>query len=222
MTNSAVQLSLSLVPHDSFAPEHFVAHRGVNEVFAAVNHLIDELRSHLESEEELGFHFLYISGPSGSGKTHLGRVIEAKVAEMPLEIPCRVFEFHGVGNETESDISAFIDAYQRMRGVGGVLVVLANQPPEDEAWNPHLSSRFRCALPLVIDYPADDELSPLVRSVVSRMNLRFTESQMEYLLKRLPNRPLSLAHVFDRISNLALTEGKPVGRNVFRAILESN
>lgn len=219
MSSHAVQLPLLLAPRDLLSPAYFVAHEGVRDVLEAIEHLCSDLRQRLAAEDELGFHFFFISGPPGSGKTHLARVMEERVREVSEEIPCRVFEFHGIDRCGEDSLATFIDTYQRLRGVGGVLAVFASQPPNDESWNPHLGSRFSCALPLTVDYPPDAELAPLVESVLERMNLRLPASEVEYLLRRVPSRPLSLTQIFDRISGLALAQGKPIGRGVFREVL---
>ncbi len=222
MAGRSVQLPLQLAPRDSLAPAYFVPHSGVREVLETFDKVCSELRRRLHDEDEIGFHFFFVSGPSGSGKSHLARVVLERVHEVSDEIPCEIFELHGIGRVDGETTAAFIDAYQRLRGVGGVLVVFSTQLPDDDAWDPHLGSRFRCALPLVIDFPSDDELEPLVLSVLERANLRLPHSDITYLLQRVPARPLSLTHIFDSVSRLALAEGKPVGRGIFRAVLAAH
>ena len=82
--------------------------------------------------------------------------------------------------------------------------------------NPHIMSRLNSLTALSLDYPSEEELRPILNSLAERNNLKLSDTNLDYLLKRLPLKPLSFANIFARVDELSLTDGKPAKRSVLK------
>ena len=201
-----IQIPLDLPSTPRPLDEHFVPHSGVIEAYS-------ELSKSLQTLEENPSNFFYFQllGPAGSGTSHLLEVIRERVED---ESRFETFD-SPMDWEDQELVRRFIDAYERLKSSGGMLLVVNPSPTE----NPHVQSRLRGAVPLELRYPQEDELRPLVHSLLERRGLKFEESKLAYLLDRLPADPLSLSSILAKIDALSLIGGKQPTRSAFREVL---
>jgi chromosomal replication initiation ATPase DnaA len=211
---AAEQLAMRLSNPKQYSSYYFVPHSGVSEALAALSEALDQWTAH-----QSGCHAAFLLAGSGLGKTHLLSMLRER-AEQRRSDPRRLVLFDDPLSRPEVDEDAvarsFIDAYERLRREGGVLVFAARECPS----NPHILSRLAAAVPLTLGFPQEHELRPLILSLAERRNLRLSEKNIEYLLDRLPAHPLSLSAILARIDELSLARGKQAGRDILRTALD--
>ncbi|MFN8389724.1 MAG: hypothetical protein U0136_05490 [Bdellovibrionota bacterium] len=208
------QLRIPLEARSPFSAAYFVTHSGVSGALNALDHA---LVTTSEGSSEF-FPFLLIA-PAGFGKTHLLSLLGERANELGLSSERYQYFDDPLGApaaEEDAVARSFIAAYERMKSSGGVLVFAARERPT----NPHIDSRLAFAVPLALELPKEEEMRPLVESLLERKNLRFGEANISYLLQRLPADPLSLSHIFAKIDELCLAEGRHAGRAVLREVLD--
>lgn len=208
------QLTLGLRQVDSEGIRFFIPHSGVMQAFNLVNKRYLELREH--SSE---FVLIVLVGPKGCGKTHLlNSILEAENSKYDLTVSR--FDWSGK-NILDNDIVRFVDNYESTKREGGMIAVEMREHPQSIVDNPHLSSRLLAADLANLDYPREDELEPVLNSLLARRNLLFSQATLQYLLKRLPREPLSFERIFAKIDELSLPEHRPVKRTLIRQALSS-
>ena len=180
MTTVTKQQSLDLTTSDWLSPDYFVVHSGVASA-------IDQLRS----QSEVGF---LLRGPAGSGKSHL-------LAYLGHVYPDRFIYFDWSNCDIMGDpardeeIRRFIAAFEdRKKGGLEILVI-------DPIDSPHIQSRLSHFSEIAIALPQDDELFPLVESILDRRNIRIEKRKLDRLINRLPANPLSLAEILTKIDD---------------------
>ncbi len=201
MESPSTQLPLSLASGTS-SDQFFVTHSGVIDALSAIE---------LSLADPSSFSFFHVTGPKGSGKSELLRVFERRAPSVVT-----AFDFFS-GEPTDDTVAAFISAYESKKSSGGTLLVAAGHA----AKNPHVASRLAFALPLELGFPREEELHPLVHALLERRGLRFTDSMVEFLVRRLPADPLSLSSIFAKIDELSLAQGKQANRAIVREALET-
>lgn len=207
------QLGLSLEPLEPYSWRYFVTHSGVA---TAVSYLEDAVAG---LREDAGrFCFVYACGPAGSGKRHLcqgfaQRAVEAGVPEDNVA----TVAFSDTPDENE--IARFVAIYERIKASGGLLFVTAEQDANGLSDNPHLSSRVRSAQAFRLLPPQEEELYPLLVSILERRNLKLSEKNVQFLLSRLPRNTLSFAAISAKINEISLTHGKPARFGLLREVL---
>ena len=202
---TARQLSIPTGVPDPLSEEFFVPHSGLAAACSALGKAIAELNS-----EDRQFTFFRLTGASGSGKSHLLSVYRNRARELGFDSNDSAwFDEYEWNDDT---VRTFIAAYERLKASGGLLVVAA----QSDVSNPHVSSRLAYAVPLELSYPADEELLPLVSALSERRGIRLSNSDLGYLLKRLPANPLSLSAILAKIDDLSLSVGKQASRAIFR------
>lgn len=214
--SSAGQLGFDLRPVEPFALQYFVSHSGVAEAYAELDAAVHEVAS-----EPHRFRSFYIYGPKGSGRRHLVQGFRLKAQELglsldsfyELELPS---ETGAISDET---VREAISAYEQLRAEGGIFALRGRFSPAETSENPHLTSRLLAGSVLRLQYPAEEELRPLLLSLLERRNLRLSERSIAYLVKRIPLAPLSFDSIFDKISQISLGEGKPARLGVLRQAL---
>ena len=68
----------------------------------------------------------------------------------------------------------------------------------------------------------EEELSPILNSLLERKNMKLSERSVAYLLRRLPREPLSFDAIFARINELSLEESRPAGLGVIRELIDNS
>lgn len=214
---SSKQLTLTLNPKNPYTFEYFVPHSGIFRAFDTLKSLVDV--------KGLCFRVFFIFGPKGSGKTHLIHAImhELKLSNTKLADKISVYEnieTNLVGQE-EDFIRSFINDYERKKSTGGIILITSEKTPSDISNNPHLSSRLLSAENFEITFPSESEIEPVVRSLLERLNLKFNDNNIKYLLERAPRDPLSLEQILAKIAELSLSQGKPAKRGFIKQVVES-
>jgi chromosomal replication initiation ATPase DnaA len=215
MSKAPRQLRIPLAISDPYSLDYFIPHSGVSVAYQGVSDLISKLAS-----GERTWSTCYLYGPKGSGKTHLARGMLAlalaqgvSAENLALEDISSVFSLEH--QEQQRLVSRFIDLYEGLRSRGGLLLILGVWHPA-EVENPHLSSRLLAGSVFPLSYPREDELEPLIFSLMERRNLRISSRSIRYLLRRLPRDPLSFDDIFARVDELSFQQGKPANFGVVR------
>lgn len=206
-------LSFSLVPKDPFSLRYFVVHSGVALAYAE----LEQACTQLIKDPSL-FRLFYIHGPRGSGKTHLAYGFESFMLEQSFpRTHIQVYDLQPLPDS--SLVSEIVAEYERIKRDGGLLVITSQSDPHDITKNPHLQSRLLAGNIAALGSPTEDELKPLLLSLLERRNLILNEKSLEYLLRRLPVDPLSFDNIFARLDELSLTEGRSPGPKMLRELI---
>ena len=209
----AQQLPLNLVPLDPFSLRYFVPHSGVSDAQAALERCLVRLAA-----EDSTLSFVFIYGASGLGKTHLLQGLRTAALEQGgSEERLGIFDWSGTAVEKMAEQTGqFVATYEALRSAGGMLLVAGNSLPCDLTTDPHLLSRLVTAELIEVLPPRDEELSPVIHSLMERRNLRLSAKAVEYLVNRLPRTPLSFDVIFARINELSAAEISPANLRVIR------
>lgn len=214
MKGEREQLSFKLRPAEPLALSYFVTHTGVAEGLQALEQSVQSV-----VEDPTRFVFLYLCGPSGTGKTHLMEGFKAWALERGLEPEKYVSIVLPQQALDDDETARFIATYERMRTHGGVLICSSRVSPLAATENPHVRSRLLAGQVVELGYPREEELRPLLLSLLERHNLKLAERNLQYLLKHLPADLLSFDNIFGKISELSLSRGKPAKQQIVRDVV---
>lgn len=241
MSDSPKQVAFQLRAVDPMGDSWFVSHSGValaeQELLSALVELAGQLgdRSVIDQAgpegSGVGAQFLgyKLVGPEGVGKTHLLNLIGREAESRGIRFS-QVDGLLGVGE--------FVARYEAAKKEGGLFVFACR--PEDVAEdnkaldspystesnqhfglsNPHLRSRLNTLVSLRMTYPLEEELLPVFESLAERFNFKIPQSGIDYLLKRLPLKPLSFNNILAKLDDFCLAEGKKAGRGALRDLLQ--
>lgn len=241
MTTVVTQLPFHFAPSGNCSLDYFVIHSGVVEGYQT---FIQSFQRILDDHSS--FEMLYVHGPSGVGKAHLAggfqEVLDA------YKIPCFVGVIgedmilrrsehdracgHVIGSEhsekkssktqeSEVSIEEFINIYQKMKSRGGLCVIIAQHVYEKEDINPHLASRFFSGHIISLSYPQEEELYPILVSLLERYHLRLPEKQLRNIIEMVPGIP----HYFEEISgkmNQLMEERGRVTSSMIKEVIHSD
>lgn len=222
MAERLIQERLSLGHSDPLSLNYFVCHSGVAEAFSVLDRFVDDVR-----EDPSSSRIAFLWGPEGSGKTHLARGFAGRAIESGIEhakLDCCEWDENsaGSGGEWQSvdrGPAEFISRFETIKRTGGLFFVTSRNSPDRASKDPHIQSRLLSGAVLKLSFPRDDELRPVLVSLLARHNLRLSDSTLNYLLERLPANPLCFDSVFAKISDLSYAERKPVGMRMLRQTL---
>jgi chromosomal replication initiation ATPase DnaA len=208
------QLCFDLKPAEPYAAEYFVPHSGVIEAERLLNHFYAEVCANPRE-----FRFLYLYGSAGTGKTHL---LESFKSSNAGSISESVFIVLELGQSlSDEQVAEVVMTYDKVKQAGGLLVFSARVSPHDLTNNPHALSRFLAATPVLLAPPREEELEPIVRSLMERRNLRISDPALQYLLVRIPANLLSFGEVLDRLAVLCFSDERPAKRAAAKDVLEN-
>lgn len=190
------QLKFQLTPREPFSLRYFVAHSGTAEAVSVLEQSVADVAEHSGQ-----FHCVFVYGPAGSGKTHLlngfyFRAIEGGIEKSRLSI----FSLSDVLGGDDK-ISEFVSRYEELKRSGGLLFVEGPELNNPEI-NPHVRSRLFSGYVVRICYPQEEELRPLLMSLVERKNLRLSEYSINYLLRWLPLSPLAFDKILSAVDEI--------------------
>ena len=218
--HAGAQLNFQLLPQNPHALDYFVTHSGVVDVVQALE---EGIAKALERPET--FQFFFIHGPLGTGKTHLLSAFSALAISSGVP-PERVVaiditdEIWDSVSREDGWVSNFVSEYERLKRVGGLMLLASRQQPLEASENPHVQSRLLAGNVFHLSYPREEEFRPLIESLLERNNLKLSEYSLNYLLKRLPLDPLSFANIFASIGDISLAEGRPARQGVVRDVVQ--
>ena len=205
--------SFSLVPKDPFSLPYFVVHSGVAMAYSQLEQGCSELLNDWSL-----FRLFHIHGPRGCGKTHLAYGFESFMLEHSFpRTGIQVYDL--ISAPDDSLVSEIVAEYERLKREGGLMILTSQFAPRDVTQNPHLQSRLLAGNIAALGSPTEDELKPLLLSLLERRNLILNEKSLEYLLRRLPVDPLSFDNIFARLDELSLTEGRSPGPKMLRELI---
>ncbi len=213
------QLLFDLRPPNPWALKYFVTHSGVVEAVRVLDHALSKV---LDSPES--FAFVYLYGQQGLGKSHLIEGYAQSALEKGLsDEAVYSYELLSETDVTEESWTGdFVAVYEKLKASGGLLLAAAEKAPASLSKNPHLRSRFLTAQNVRVSAPSEEELRPILCSLLERRNLKLSERGLDYLLKRLPLSPLSFDNIFARISELSSSELRPANFSVVREVFKED
>jgi chromosomal replication initiation ATPase DnaA len=197
MTIAPRQQNFDLAASDWLAPKYFIVHSGVQSAL-----------EQLQRPADIGF---LLDGPRGSGKSHflgyIANIYPDRFVTFDWMI-CATIEGQGADEEIRRFIAAFED-----RKKGGPEIILV-----EPLSSPHVKSRLSHLTNISITLPRDEELLPLVSSILERRNIRLEKRKLERLVARLPANPLSLAEILTKIDAEVSSKGSSILPNLHRYI----
>jgi chromosomal replication initiation ATPase DnaA len=217
MKSKAKHLSLNLNPVTPYSLDYFVRHSGVATALDVGLSAIEELVGNSEK-----FKLIYLLGPSGSGKTHLVEGLRSLVDKNKISSEKFVVVEDLEILEESQLISQIVSVYDLLKTTGGMMILTSTKDPRKITANPHVQSRLLAGDLLEINYPQENELRPILISVLERKNLKLSDYSINFLLKRLPLDPLSFSNIFARLNDLTLTEGRPANFGAVRDLYSSD
>lgn len=207
-----VPLHLQAVRH--FSHLYFIPHSGVVQAWEYCEHCFVLAETAANS-----FFGIFLGGPRGSGKTHLAEsyrdrnpVVTIEVWDLPHDRPAF---------DDDAEVARFIARYESLKAQGGVFFICSRLSPTELTANPHISSRVKMMSYFELALPREEELEPLLISLLERYNLRLSPRNLEYLLRRIPRNPLSFARISAKINALSLRLGKPVSLKLLTEVVET-
>lgn len=216
VSSPAKQLSFKLTPSAPLSSRYLVLHSGIVETVEAIEATVRRVAA-----DPVQFAPLYLFGPPGCGKSHviMAAAAEAASALTPEE---RIRIYRLQGEPDDAWVAGFIACYETMRSRGGLLFVEADSHPQEAVINPHVRSRLLAGEVRPLTYPREEELRPILRSLLERRNMRLSESSINYMMRRLPRDPLSFATIFAKIDELSLNESRRLGLGIVREVVGSS
>lgn len=230
--NRTTQLFFHLSSSNHFSFDYFVSHSGVSDAVFGLKKIVSD---YLESPHQ--FFQVYVYGPHGSGKTHLFQACRTLLEkqgvsreflvdrDIPSELESGEEEILKK-REAESLFyplewtANFIADYETLRSRGGISLISAHSHPNDLSIDSHLSSRLLAGHIYQLFYPREEELEPLLCSLLERYYLRFSPRDFNYLLQQLPANPLSFDNIFAKINEISFAGNRPAKRPIIKEALE--
>jgi len=219
MSNSLQQIPLQLLPANPYGLKYFVAHSGVAEAFAILEHAVAKVL-----DDSSFFQAVYIFGPAGSGKTHLVNAFKSELLEkgypesklLTISLDDHLLEN---GQVDDTKVPGMVSEFEAKRSAGGCIFLHCSKSPQEITVNPHLLSRLLFGAVVEIRLPTEEELEPILRSLLERHNLCLSERTLNYVLARLPLNPLNFDSIFAQINEVSLERNKPAGPGIAREVV---
>jgi len=207
------QIPLKLEVFEPHSLRYLVPHSGVADALP----IFERCLADLENDSNV-FRSIFLYGPQGSGKTHLTRGYQELALTRGIQ-SVSVFDTDLL--VTPETVRSFIDATEQARNSGGLIIAEGRELPTERGdLTPHITSRLLAGYSVRIGYPMEEELKPLLLSILERRSLRLPEHSVQHLLKLLPTNPLSMERIIRAIDELALSEQRKVGRGLILKALE--
>jgi DnaA-homolog protein len=211
----AKQLAFNLLPVQPYALDYFIPHSGVAEAVSILMKSIDFLQ-----QNQGGFFFAFLHGARGVGKTHLSRaIIDLAKEQGIIAETLNLSEIKTELEFSEEQTRKIIDLYEQIRASGGLCIFTSECSSEELSKDPHINSRILAGMVCHMHYPKEVEIPAIIRSLAERHNLKLSEKNLEYILKRAKSSPLSFVAILDRISELSFSENRPANSSVVRQVV---
>jgi chromosomal replication initiation ATPase DnaA len=171
---------------------------------------------------------LVLHGPPGSGKSHLARIWATRTGARWLEHASlaaadpnehRAWVLDDA--DPVADEKALLAFYNRLREVGGHLLLTARRPVG--AWTlslPDLASRLRAAPVVAIGPPDDALLGAVLLKLFADRQLVVSESVIEYLVRHMERSFGAAQAIVAGLDAMSLRLRRPITVALARALLE--
>jgi chromosomal replication initiation ATPase DnaA len=204
----ATQLQLPLSSQSSASSNFFIRHSGVAEAAAMLELAVAELRQDPASAK-----IVHIWGPEGSGKSFLYEAIVLSAADVAEKLS-RI--------RLPAAISEFVSSYEKTKSEGGLLFIESDSSPAPDE-DPHIRSRLLNAIACEVNYPREEELPEIIRSILEQNGRRLSADSINYLIRHLRRDLLSFQSISGKIHDLSVGQGRPANLYVVReAVLAVN
>jgi chromosomal replication initiation ATPase DnaA len=203
------QLPFHFAPFEKYSLEYFIVHSGVCEAYQVFNQSVRNL-----TEDSSRFEMMYLHGPSGAGKRHLALGFSALLEASSVSTFIASIDQNGAmyrdSNGTRSNVTTeeFISCFQEMKAKGGFCCIISDRIPEKNTVNPHLASRFFSGHVVSVRYPQEEELFPVLVSLLERYHLRLSEKQVNKILEMIPGIPCYFEEISDKIYHMIEERGR--------------
>jgi chromosomal replication initiation ATPase DnaA len=205
----SVQLPFHFAPFASYSLDCFITHSGVLEGYQ----LLESLVTHLQSTPD-SFEMVYLYGPSGVGKKHLAFGFQKRAEQSG--IPCFIaiwntsqgLFLYEQGEMTPLPSERFISHYQEMKSRGGIAIVMSSKLVDITSMDPHIGSRFFSGQVISLEYPQEEELYPVLRSLLERYHIRLSDARMRKIIELVPAIPVYFEEISRKINQLIEERGR--------------
>jgi len=210
-----VQLGFPLPAKEPYSIHYLVSHSGISEAVALLEEAI------LKSRAQKDFSIVVLYGEKGSGKTHLIEAYKTEAISSGIDAELvSAFELSVEDAKDEERISAFISEYERIKALGGLLLVSVALHPGDDEINPHLKSRLLAGKISKLGRPKEEELPRVFSSLLQKRNMKLGDRSIDFLLRRIPANTLSFEAISDRLDEVFREKGRQAKFSVVREILD--
>lgn len=193
--------------HDEIG-KYFILHSGICEEFNSAKLCIDQCANPEGRGEGI---VVFVYGPKGSGKTSFITVLSEYCAER--RVACRRFlisegnSFTDLESGESFEADAIVSVYQDNKMNRGVLFFEATDVPDLVVSDPHVSSRLLSGTMCCLSYPQEEELRPILISLLERHYLRLRDKHIDEILQRVPAVPTYFELITQEIEELISEEG---------------
>ena len=160
----------------------------------------------------------------GAGKTHIAKALESLSEETQL---VSIYDFSEQSKSSAETplfstdvIARFVSEYEKRKNSGGLFIVVEPSLEKIPLDNPHLASRINSSMQLEISLPREDEIASLVMSLSERHNLKLSDRNIEYLIKRAPLNPSFFDNLLQQIGQLSGEQKSPASLKYVRSAYE--
>lgn len=218
------QLSLNITPRHAYAPENFVLHEGVTDLFAEV------LRAEARDSFRLGFAL----GGARSGKTHFSiRLADelAKRGSFPRLIEggdfaeylhTARFDFTAddflIIDDAQQYLSKlnpgqsgpFVTCIERLRVACAGILFLSSRDVDSFDFDEHVRSRLIPGLGLVFGAPAEIDMPEIIRAVAKQHGMKLSDKKLSFIVRRVGKNLGAVEDYFQRLEHLSQVLGRPI------------
>ncbi len=221
------QIPLKLRKVITYQADNFYWHLGLSRIQTYFKHEVSSTN----------FSATYLYGSARSGKTHLSIVLNQLFVEKnyyPTHISGDDFQkFIPKADYTSQDlliiddfqkifldsnlasddlISKFIDLYESLKRNSAKLIILADQHFKNYDLIDHLTSRLANMQIFTLDALQDKDLNLMIFNLAKQRGLRLSETNQDYLAKRLPRSIALIEAYLERLEYFLNETGLPVTR----------
>lgn len=207
--NLMTQAYFKFKPISNQIDSYFILHTGISEQFSSARAIIEGFSKEEAFREGA---VIYVCGPRGCGKSSFIRVLEDVCLESNIlfnsfEIKSES-EFFDKYSEGSLNTEQLVSLYQDNKIRSGVLFFEASDVPSKIITDPHALSRLLSGTVLKLDYPQEEELRPILISLLERYHLRLQEKHINEILQRVPAIPKYFELITESIGELVALHGK--------------
>jgi len=220
------QLNLNILSRLAYAPDSFLFHAGVADLYESVFALL--------TEDDFGLCF--VQGAPRKGKTHLSICLSDTLAKhnlFPRIVEGEKFADwmtkHSDNNIPASDqviivddadkyfasaipgnSGPFVSFIEGLRAAKCKVVFLCKAFLDDLPCDDHIMSRLRAGSNFSLNDPVESEIQELILVMARQRGIHLTARKVQYLNKRIGRDIPAIEEYLDKVHHLANVIGKPV------------
>ncbi len=202
-------------PIDQELQDYFILHSGVSNPYKQALSFIDGL-------DDIGGSVFFIYGPKGCGKTFFIEILTKICADKQIQTEVFKVDLDGKVFSTDNELketTEVVDCYQDIKTNGGLIFFESQKLPAENMMDVHLKSRMLSGEVYALDYPSEEELKPVLKSLLERHHLRLKDSHLDQILNNIPAIPEYFEAVSKSLIELIPSTGR-LKKSSLREVLE--